>query len=152
MAKDIIDLLEDYIPENDKRHFLYQEYLRIIACHWPAVFIMENVRGILSSKVNGDFIFEKILKDLRNPGTTYRKIPWTGSFSPDRIWMVRLWSPVSDGFSFLWRDSMSRVREDSSCWIPGAGIRRRWSGIIRRATGLFIHGREELSDRHVSMI
>ncbi|MCF8146405.1 MAG: DNA cytosine methyltransferase [Deltaproteobacteria bacterium] len=65
--------VKNYVAENDDRHFLYREYLRIIASHWPSIFVMENVRGILSSKVNGDFIFEKILKDLGNPGATYRK-------------------------------------------------------------------------------
>src|SRR6267142_3208833 len=31
------------VYEKDHRHFLYREYLRIIARHQPAVFIMENV-------------------------------------------------------------------------------------------------------------
>ncbi len=39
--------IEGYVPEEDKRHFLYREYLRIISKHWPSVFVMENVRGIL---------------------------------------------------------------------------------------------------------
>lgn len=37
---------EDYKPEEDKRHRLYIEYLKIIAEHWPAVFVMENVPGL----------------------------------------------------------------------------------------------------------
>jgi DNA (cytosine-5)-methyltransferase 1 len=53
--------------EKDKRHLLYREYLYIIAAHRPSVFVMENVPGILSSRINGENIFEKILKDLRNP-------------------------------------------------------------------------------------
>lgn len=65
-----------YIPEKDNRHFLYQEYLRIIGVHSPAVFVMENVRGLLSSKINGNAIFLKILRDLRRPlngnGCRYR--------------------------------------------------------------------------------
>src|SRR5271166_5687601 len=36
--------------EKDHRHFLYREYLRIIAVQKPPVFVMENVKGILSSK------------------------------------------------------------------------------------------------------
>jgi len=60
-----------YIPEKDQRHFLYKQYLRIIANHWPSVFIMENVRGILSSKINGKKIFPKILKDLTNPAAVF---------------------------------------------------------------------------------
>jgi DNA (cytosine-5)-methyltransferase 1 len=56
--------------ENDQRHFLYKEYLRIVAVHKPPVFIMENVQGILSSKINGENIIDKILSDLRNPIST----------------------------------------------------------------------------------
>jgi DNA (cytosine-5)-methyltransferase 1 len=53
--------------ESDHRHFLYKEYLRIIATHEPAVFVLENVKGLLSSKVNGSNIFQMILDDLKNP-------------------------------------------------------------------------------------
>ncbi|WP_205780858.1 DNA cytosine methyltransferase [Methylocaldum sp. 14B] len=53
--------------ENDKRHFLYQEYLRIIKEFKPAVFVMENVKGILSSKHGGSPIFDRILDDLSHP-------------------------------------------------------------------------------------
>lgn len=57
----------DYQPEKDDRHFLYREYLRIIQKYRPAIFVMENVKGILSSKVNGELIFHSILKDLSDP-------------------------------------------------------------------------------------
>jgi len=53
--------------ETDQRHFLYREYLRIVAKHQPPVFVMENVKGIISSKVNGEHIFPKILNDLSYP-------------------------------------------------------------------------------------
>lgn len=61
----------------DKRHTLYREYLRLIARHAPTVFIMENVKGLLSStiKSGGNLIFERILADLRCPpdsGLKYR--------------------------------------------------------------------------------
>lgn len=57
----------DYVPEKDNRHFLYREYLKIIARHWPPVFVMENVKGILSAQVNGSRIFDHILADLHDP-------------------------------------------------------------------------------------
>lgn len=57
----------DYRPEDDHRHFLYREYLRIIQRYRPTVFVMENVKGILSSKVGGKAIFPEILQDLANP-------------------------------------------------------------------------------------
>jgi DNA (cytosine-5)-methyltransferase 1 len=39
----------------------------------PEVFVMENVKGILSSKINGQNIFPTILKDLTNPAKALRK-------------------------------------------------------------------------------
>lgn len=71
----------DYKAEDDHRHFLYKEYLRIIRERQPTVFVMENVKGILSSKINNERIFHSILKDLADPrealheggtGRTYR--------------------------------------------------------------------------------
>lgn len=51
----------------DEKHFLYREYLRIIQVHKPAIFVMENVKGLLSSKHSGDPMFEKIIADLSMP-------------------------------------------------------------------------------------
>lgn len=68
-----------YRAEEDPRHFLYQHYLRILKDFSPAAFVMENVKGILSSKVQGELVFPKILDDLRSPGgrrgPRYRLIP-----------------------------------------------------------------------------
>jgi len=55
------------IAEDDPRVFLYREYLRIIAFHHPAVFVMENVKGLLSAKYDGDSVFDWIKSDLKNP-------------------------------------------------------------------------------------
>jgi len=51
----------------DEKHFLYREYLRIIRVHRPTIFVMENVKGLLSSKHSGDPMFEKIIADLSSP-------------------------------------------------------------------------------------
>ncbi len=53
--------------EKDHRHFLYREYLRIIANHQPAVFVMENVKGLLSAQVGGQPMFPLIRADLQDP-------------------------------------------------------------------------------------
>lgn len=54
----------------DKRVGLYKEYLRIIAVHKPAVFVMENVKGLLSALTEEEeSIFNKILNDLSDPVT-----------------------------------------------------------------------------------
>ncbi len=52
---------------DDERHFLYKEYLKIIAEHRPPVFVMENVKGLLSATHNGESMIQMIWKDLRNP-------------------------------------------------------------------------------------
>lgn len=57
----------NYKAEEDHRHFLYKEYLRIIRERQPTAFVMENVKGIISSKVNNERIFSNILKDLSDP-------------------------------------------------------------------------------------
>ncbi len=54
--------------ESDRRHVLYREYLKILADHAPSAFVMENVKGLLSSKHGGEQIFQRILTDLRKPG------------------------------------------------------------------------------------
>jgi len=56
-----------YSSDNDSRSHLYKQYLRIIARHQPSFFIMENVKGMLSAKLNGKSLFGKILEDLRRP-------------------------------------------------------------------------------------
>jgi len=61
-----------YRPENDERNFLYREYLRILARVRPEVFVMENVRGILSARVHGERIFGRILEDLTQPAKAAR--------------------------------------------------------------------------------
>lgn len=58
-----------YKPGNDPKHFLYKEYLRILSNFWPAVFVMENVKGLLSShpEPKKDPIFQQIIADLTAP-------------------------------------------------------------------------------------
>lgn len=55
-----------YEAAKDKRHFLYQEYIDILALLRPDAFIMENVKGMLSSSVGDGRIFDQVLTDLRN--------------------------------------------------------------------------------------
>ena len=59
------------IKDDDNRVYLYREYLRIIAVHQPSVFVMENVKGLLSAKVNGKKIFQDIIKDLKRPSNVF---------------------------------------------------------------------------------
>lgn len=40
-----------YVPEEDERHYLFREYIRVLDRLRPAAFVMENVKGMLSSTV-----------------------------------------------------------------------------------------------------
>jgi len=73
---------ENYRPEDDHRHFLYREYLRILKRCRPVAFIMENVRGILSARVGGRRIFHDILTDLADPDAAF---PGSGHGTKYRI-------------------------------------------------------------------
>ncbi len=53
----------------DKKHFLYREYLAIIQDFAPSVFVMENVKGLLSSTHSESPMFDLILSDLKSPRT-----------------------------------------------------------------------------------
>lgn len=57
---------EGYVASEDERHFLYREYIRILDRLRPAAFVMENVKGLLSSSVDGESrIVDRVLGDLR---------------------------------------------------------------------------------------
>ncbi|MEC9491102.1 DNA cytosine methyltransferase [Flexistipes sp.] len=57
--------------KKDERVALYKQYLRILGVHKPAVFVMENVKGLLSAKTLRSPLFSKILADLSAPGSAY---------------------------------------------------------------------------------
>jgi DNA (cytosine-5)-methyltransferase 1 len=57
-----------YDAAADHRHFLFREYLNVLAALKPAVFIMENVKGLLSSSVNDQRVFDLLMQDLRSVG------------------------------------------------------------------------------------
>lgn len=59
---------DGYEARDDTRHFLYREYIRILAAVRPVAFIMENVKGLLTSRVDGVRILDLVLADLRSAG------------------------------------------------------------------------------------
>lgn len=61
---------KEYKIEEDLRSTLYLQYLRIIAEHRPSIFVMENVKGILSATLQNERIFDRILADLVSPLTS----------------------------------------------------------------------------------
>jgi len=64
---------KDNLDASDTRVHLYKEYLRIIAVHSPAIFVMENVKGLLSAKIDGDKMFDLMKHDLQNPSVVFPK-------------------------------------------------------------------------------
>jgi DNA (cytosine-5)-methyltransferase 1 len=58
--------------DNDGRTWLYKEYIKIINDFEPEIFVMENVRGMLSAKVEGKggekvHVWKQIFSDLNKP-------------------------------------------------------------------------------------
>ncbi|WP_405405055.1 DNA cytosine methyltransferase [Paracoccus sp. Ld10] len=86
---------QGYVAEDDQRHYLYREYVRILERLRPAAFVMENVKGMLSSKVDGGGIFTRVLDDLEGAADGYRLLPLTvpspadGSRAQARDFLVR---------------------------------------------------------------
>ncbi|GLI94670.1 DNA cytosine methyltransferase [Methylocystis echinoides] len=58
-----------YVPEKDERHYLFREYIRVLDRLRPACFVMENVKGMLSSTVESRLVFEMLMEDLSSLGT-----------------------------------------------------------------------------------
>ena len=56
----------------DKRHKLFEEYIKIINRYNPMIFVMENVKGLGSAKSGIDHkngsVFENITEGLKDPG------------------------------------------------------------------------------------
>ncbi len=57
-----------YRAESDHRHYLFREYIAVLRALRPAVFVMENVKGLLSSSVGGRRVFEMLMEDLASLG------------------------------------------------------------------------------------
>ncbi|MDE0209693.1 MAG: DNA cytosine methyltransferase, partial [Boseongicola sp.] len=58
-----------YVPEEDERHYLFREYIRVLNRLRPAAFVMENVKGMLSSTVEKRLVFDMLIEDLSSLGT-----------------------------------------------------------------------------------
>jgi DNA (cytosine-5)-methyltransferase 1 len=103
-----------YQPAKDKRHFLYKEYLKVIAIAKPDIFVMENVRGILSAKIDDEKIFPTILNDLRNPGkaTKNKKVPNYRIFS--------LVVPATDSKNPIYENSSDFLIKSENYGVPQA--------------------------------
>ncbi len=128
--------IANYRAEKDPRHHLYRQYLQIITKTWPAVFVMENVKGILSSRLHRERIFPRILEDLHDPGRAV-KGPDTRT-SPSRRYRL---VPVTLGANVRTQTQLFNQEEDSSAFI----VRCERFGIPQRRHRVFVIGlREDL--------
>jgi DNA (cytosine-5)-methyltransferase 1 len=93
--------IDGYEARDDRRHFLYREYIQVIDQLRPAIFVMENVKGMISASVDGTAIFELILSDLRDAGGK-RKSYRLYSLLADATGSMKVAAPV-DPKSFIVR-------------------------------------------------
>ena len=132
--------------ESDPRHFLYKEYLQILADHKPPVFVMENVKGLLSARIKGKHVITDILRDLSDPAGAI-----TGT---DSGLEYRLYSLSESGRQSIDADPASFTVKAEEYGIPQARHRIFIVGIrsdidIQPATlekALSVHVRDVLGD------
>lgn len=76
------------INKDDHRVYLYEEYLRIIKKHKPAVFVMENVKGLLSAKVDDEKVFDWMKRDLK-VGNNYKIYSFVKPIEKDLDFLIK---------------------------------------------------------------
>ena len=107
-----------YVPEEDQRHYLFREYIRVLDKLRPSAFVMENVKGMLSSTVESRLVFEMLIEDLCSLGT-------------GRGFLYELWAiSVQDGHCQL-----SSAREPSDFVVRAEAF-----GVPQRRHRVFIIG------------
>lgn len=56
---------DKYGMQKDPRNYLYESYMKILNYYKPKFFVFENVEGILSTKIKGKLLIEKIFSDMK---------------------------------------------------------------------------------------
>lgn len=74
---------------DDVKHYLYREYLHIIEQFRPPVFVMENVKGLLSHRLAGRSVFDQIVDDLSAPGYEIRSFVIEGASLAPKDFVIR---------------------------------------------------------------
>lgn len=67
--------IKNWSLDTDPRSKLYLEYLRVLGRFQPAIFIMENVKGILSAKLGDSRVIDLMINDLQQPN----RVPSVGT-------------------------------------------------------------------------
>src|ERR1044072_2306031 len=92
--------VKGYEAREDDRHFLYEEYIRILERLTPAAFVLENVKGLLSSSVDGESVFEKVLEDL---SAVHRRMYRLVPLAPRSGQLFRDWTSRPSATDFIIR-------------------------------------------------
>ena len=55
---------DDNAMKDDPRNYLFESYVKVLNNYKPKFFVFENVTGMLTAKINGEHIVDKIVKAL----------------------------------------------------------------------------------------
>lgn len=55
---------DDNAMKDDPRNFLFESYVKVLNFYLPKYFVFENVTGMLTAKINGEHIVDKIVASL----------------------------------------------------------------------------------------
>ena len=76
----------DYKADEDDRQSLYEQYVDVLSWLRPAMAVMENVRGILSARLNGELVFPKLMRRLQHAGDSGYRLFALSPRSVGRSW------------------------------------------------------------------
>lgn len=118
-SKLMSSLVEDFY--NDPRHKLYLEYLEILATHQPAVFVMENVKGLTSARAGSiekpGSVFSNIISGLREPSQTIENNKSTSNDIMLSKVKYKLYSVTKNREEELFTDLDKQVTSPKDCII-----------------------------------
>ena len=80
----ICDQTGQYIFDKDPRATLYKEYLRVLYANKPALFVMENVRGMLSAHFTNtdgtkEPVWKRVVSELHDPAVALGKAMYSSA-------------------------------------------------------------------------
>ncbi len=55
---------DDHAMQDDPRNYLFESYVKVLNHYQPKFFVFENVTGMLTAKINGTHIVDKIVEAL----------------------------------------------------------------------------------------
>ncbi|MCM1283164.1 MAG: DNA cytosine methyltransferase [Muribaculaceae bacterium] len=55
---------DDHAMKDDPRNYLFESYVKVLNHYRPGFFVFENVTGMLTAKINGEHIVDKVLAAL----------------------------------------------------------------------------------------